>query len=82
MIRNMSPLVYQLPRRSRVTRIVIKACGCGRTYTRDEWKAMTYHAEQTIPADQYGNAETLEYRHCVCRSTLALDIDPVTKEPL
>lgn len=44
------------------TNEVIKRCGCGREYTRSEWKALTF----------CGTMGAVELRNCVCGSTVAL----------
>lgn len=46
---------------------VVKACGCGRTYTAEEWAALELVG---IMAD---DVETIELRNCPCGSTIAVE---------
>ena len=49
-------------------RLVIKHCGCGRNYTREEWERLT-----RLPDWDLGG-ETLELRNCPCNSTLGIGV--------
>lgn len=66
----------------------IKGCGCGRTYTASEWKALPLRGVQRVvedldactcgkPDGQHrdgclGAASNIELRNCPCGSTLAV----------
>lgn len=47
---------------------LVKACGCGRLYTRAQWDALAYVG----PWDD--ETELFELRNCACGSTLALSL--------
>ena len=47
--------------------MIVKRCGCGRTYTLHEWRALKYVG---ILDD---GVERAELRNCVCGSTIALE---------
>jgi hypothetical protein len=47
---------------------LVRACGCGRTYTREEWDALP-----ALGIETYGH-RTLDHRQCACGSTLALPV--------
>ncbi len=48
---------------------VAKACGCGRKFTRAEWDALPF---AYVYRDVF---ERVEYRHCICLSTLGLVLE-------
>lgn len=50
--------------------MVFKACGCGRSYTRDQWHRLALVGIQLVD-DEMG---PLELRNCPCGSTHAVDI--------
>jgi hypothetical protein len=45
-----------------------KHCGCGSTYSREEWAKLPYLARWEIEG-----GPTHELRHCHCQTTLAVD---------
>ena len=47
-----------------------KTCGCGRTWTREQWRDLPFVAR--TPDHEGG---LLEMRTCMCRSTLAVHVD-------
>jgi hypothetical protein len=51
-------------------------CGCGRTYTRRQWKALENLGVMHLPADEYGPESNVEMRNCACGSTLAVEKGP------
>ena len=60
---------------------VYKQCGCGRTYTRDQWQRLPQVVRdgnrvpvQCLPADESGPAQALCYRNCLCGSTIVVDL--------
>jgi CheY-like chemotaxis protein len=58
------------PVRSSPTAIV-KQCGCGREYTRDQWLALGLCGRIHVP----GGGIALELRNCVCGSSIAVQSD-------
>jgi len=48
---------------------IVKTCGCGRTYSRMQWHALTLLGRMHVP----GTEEILELRNCTCGSSLALE---------
>lgn len=51
-----------------------KSCGCGETYTAEQWAKLGLLGLQSIDADAFGEAMTLEVRECkFCGSTLAIE---------
>lgn len=52
-----------------------KTCSCcGRAISREEWQRLEYLGVQEIPEDEFGPAESLEYRNDTCGSTLAVEV--------
>jgi CheY-like chemotaxis protein len=47
---------------------IVKVCGCGRSYTRSQWRALAFR----------GTMEGAELRNCACGSSLALCRRPLT----
>ena len=54
---------------STVVRTTIKTCGCGRTYTRDEWESLPFGGWMGD-----GDRDAQELRHCACRSTISVGV--------
>lgn len=57
----------------------VKHCGCGLSYTREQWDKLPYKFIQDIreylPKDEQSVPEAiLEYRDCPCKSTLAIPV--------
>jgi two-component system cell cycle response regulator DivK len=50
---------------------IVKQCGCGREYTRDQWVALGLCGRMHVP----GSAIALELRNCVCGSSIAVQCD-------
>jgi hypothetical protein len=49
--------------------MTLKRCGCGRCFTRAQWRELQYVGAQ---AD---DVETLELRNCPCGSTIAVVVE-------
>jgi CheY-like chemotaxis protein len=58
------------PVRSSSTKVV-KQCGCGREYTRDEWVELRLCGRMHVP----GSGIALELRNCICGSSIAVQSD-------
>ncbi len=52
-----------------MTDATIKTCGCGRSYTLEQWRKLPWVGEWK------DEVETLELRNCVCKSTIAIEIN-------
>ena len=48
----------------------VKACGCGRSYSREQWGALDYAGTQD------DGSEVVELRNCTCGSTLGVVVGP------
>jgi hypothetical protein len=46
-----------------------KKCGCGRSYTPQEWLALE---QRYVNRDEYS---TQDARDCICKSTLVVDVE-------
>lgn len=51
---------------------IIKQCSCERTFTQASWNALVL-AGTLETEDDAGQPTTLELRHCVCGSTIAIE---------
>ena len=55
----------------------LRSCTCGRDYTAETWRQLPFGGVQYVPEGGPGEpAYLLEYRHCVCNSTLAIERMP------
>lgn len=55
-------------------RHTIKTCGCGKTYTREEWETLSLTRKHNGVL-KFEDGYTYEFRHCIgCASTLAITI--------
>ena len=52
----------------------VKVCGCGKTFTKEQWKTLRLVGIQHQPADKHGPEEKLELRDCACKSTIAIKL--------
>jgi CheY-like chemotaxis protein len=50
---------------------IVKQCGCGRDYTRDQWVTLHLCGRIHVP----GSGLALELRNCVCGSSIAVECD-------
>jgi hypothetical protein len=48
---------------------MVKRCGCGRCFTRAQWRELQYVGAQV------DDIETLELRNCPCGSTIAVVVE-------
>ena len=53
----------------------MKVCRCGRAYSRQAWRALPLVGYQCVPEDDDGPEAHLEYRNCVCLSTLTFYVN-------
>lgn len=53
-----------------------KRCACGREYSRLQWLDLPLAGRQHWEADEDEPALTIESRHCVCLSTIAIEVTP------
>ena len=55
----------------------MKICtNCGRLITAVEWRKLPVVGHLCMPADEEGPEAHLEYRNCLCRSTLLVSVPP------
>lgn len=54
---------------------IAKTCGCGRSFTTQEWLALPLRGRQLLVGDEEHAEETFEFRNCVCGSTLAIEVE-------
>lgn len=54
--------------------LIVRACSCGRSYTRDSWSCLP-------PAGilDYGDGRPLELRNCACRSTISVEVSELRR---
>lgn len=49
---------------------IIKKCGCGRCYTKSQWKALEYVGVQESETKKL--IHSIELRNCICGSTICV----------
>jgi hypothetical protein len=60
-------------------RTTVKTCGgCRKRYTLAGWQRLRLCCVKVIDVDDGQPVDVLEMRHCVCGSTIAVQLDPVT----
>jgi two-component system cell cycle response regulator DivK len=58
--------------------VIVKQCGCGREYNREEWLALSLCGRIHVPRSDV----SLELRNCVCGSSIAVQSeDPAGENP-
>ena len=57
-----------------------KRCACGKSYDRAAWSLLPF--PKRGGHTDFDETTTLEMRNCACGSTMAIEVDPKTHEPL
>ena len=56
--------------------LIVKTCQCGKRYTIVTWLDLPFAYHEDFPLNQFGPETHTEYRHCVCGSTIGVEVLP------